>query len=78
MYDPIVKEFEYPLLTLEEAVRDTDLIIIEADHSEFGSMDAKMISNFVRKRNIIDTRNIINYEDFLKEGFKIKILGVAI
>ena len=78
MYDPIVKEFEYPLLTLEEAVRDTDLIIIEADHSEFGSMDAKMISNFVRKRNIIDTRNIIDHKDFLKEGFKIKILGVAI
>jgi UDP-N-acetyl-D-mannosaminuronic acid dehydrogenase len=77
IYDPIVKEFEYPLLTLEEAVRDTDLIIIEADHTEFRSMNAKIISNLVRNRNIIDTRNIINHKGFLREGFKIRILGIG-
>ena len=77
IYDPLVKEFEYPLLPLEEAVRDTDLIIIEADHSKFRSMDAKIISNFVRNRNIIDTRNIMNCKEFLDEGFKIKILGIG-
>ena len=77
VYDPKVKKFEYALLPLEEAVRDTDLIIIETDHTEFRNMNAKIISNFVRNRNIIDTRHIMNCEDFLDNGFKIKILGIG-
>jgi UDP-N-acetyl-D-mannosaminuronic acid dehydrogenase len=77
IYDPKVKDFEYPLLSLEEAVRDTDLIIIEADHSEFRNMNAKIISNYARNRNIIDARNIMNFEEFLDEKFKIKILGIG-
>jgi len=76
IYDPMVKEFEYPLLPLEKAVRDVDLIIIETDHTEFKNINAKMISNFVRNKNIIDTRNIMNCKEFLDEGFKIKILGM--
>ncbi|HAU30910.1 MAG TPA: UDP-N-acetyl-D-mannosamine dehydrogenase [Desulfotomaculum sp.] len=77
VYDPCVKEFEYPLLPLEEAIRDTDLIIVETDHTEFKNINAKMTSNFVRNKNIIDTRNIMNCKEFLDEGFEIKILGIG-
>ena len=76
IYDPHVKEFEYPLLPLEEAVKDTDLVIIETDHTEFKNINAKMISNFVRNKNIVDTRNIINHKEFSDKGFEIKVLGV--
>jgi UDP-N-acetyl-D-mannosaminuronic acid dehydrogenase len=77
VYDPLVKVFEYPLLPLEEAVRDTDLIIIEADHSEFKNINSKVIFTLVRNRNIIDTRNIMNWKEFLDEKFKIKVLGIG-
>ena len=37
--DPYVNRFEYPLLSLEDAARDSDLIIIETDHTYYCSLD---------------------------------------
>lgn len=60
IYDPYVKEFEYPVLSLEEAVRGSDCIVVLADHSVFGQMDFNNLSKLARRLNVIDTRNIIN------------------
>ena len=60
IYDPFVKEFEYPILSLEEAVEGSDCIVVLTDHSEFGKINlkdyAKAMSNFL----VLDTRNIID------------------
>jgi len=76
IFDPCVKKFEYPLLPFEEAVQNTNLIIIEVDHDEFKKLDVKRISGFVLSKIIIDTKNVLIKDEFFKEGFKIHTLGV--
>jgi UDP-N-acetyl-D-mannosaminuronic acid dehydrogenase len=76
IYDPLVNRFEYPLLSLEDSVKDSDLIIIEVGHNEFKKLDPRQIGTLMRHRNVIDTSNIIDELYFLEEGFKIKKLGV--
>lgn len=76
IFDPRVKKFEYPLLPLDEAVQNTNLIIIEVDHDDFKTLDVKRIGGFVHNKIILDTKNILKKDDFLKEGFQIHILGV--
>lgn len=75
IYDPLVKVFEYPLLPLEEALKETDLIIVETGHSKFKECDLKLISSLVRNKNMIDTANIINKEKYCGNGFNVKVLG---
>jgi UDP-N-acetyl-D-mannosaminuronic acid dehydrogenase len=38
-YDPLVKNFEYQLSPLEDAVKNTDCIVIITDHNEFRNYD---------------------------------------
>ncbi len=75
IYDPLVKVFEYPLLPLEEALKETDLIIVETGHNKFKECDLKLISTLVRHKNVIDTANIINEEKYVENGFNVKVLG---
>jgi UDP-N-acetyl-D-mannosaminuronic acid dehydrogenase len=75
IYDPHVKKFEYEISGLEEAVKDSDCIVLITDHSEFKKIVPKNISNLMRNKNIIDTRNILNHEKWKEAGFRIRILG---
>jgi UDP-N-acetyl-D-mannosaminuronic acid dehydrogenase len=59
VYDPLVKKFEYPLSSLDDAVADTDCIVIITDHDQFKSMDYDWILREARHRNVVDTRNIV-------------------
>ncbi|MGD9779118.1 nucleotide sugar dehydrogenase [Methanomethylovorans sp.] len=60
IYDPFVKEFEYPILSLEEAVDGSDCIVVLTDHSVFREIHLKKFTVKMRSRNFIDTRNILN------------------
>lgn len=71
IYDPLVKHFEYPLSNLDDAVKDTDCIVIITDHNAFKNMDYCMLLNSARHRNILDTRNIVSQND----NFKLVTLG---
>jgi UDP-N-acetyl-D-mannosaminuronic acid dehydrogenase len=75
VHDPHVKEFEYGVLKLEEAVKDSDCIILITDHPEFKEINPKEMSSLMRTRNIIDTRNILDAERWKEAGFKVKVLG---
>lgn len=59
IYDPFVKEFEYPILSLDEAVEGSDCIVVLTDHSEFRKINLKKLCKNMPYFNIIDTRNII-------------------
>jgi UDP-N-acetyl-D-mannosaminuronic acid dehydrogenase len=76
IYDPLVNRFEYPLLSLEDAVKDSDLIIVEVGHDEFKKLDPRQIGNLMRHRNVIDTSNVVDALHLVDEGFCIKKLGV--
>ena len=75
VYDPHVKEFEYGILGLKEAVRDSDCVILITDHHEFKEIDPKEISGLMRNKNVVDTRNMLDAERWKKEGFRVKVLG---
>lgn len=60
IYDPFVKEFEYPILSLEEAVEGSDCIVVLTDHSEFREMNISVLEKRMRSKNLVDMRNIVN------------------
>lgn len=72
-YDPCVKYFEYDLFNLDNAVQDSDCIILITDHVSFGDIDPSKLK--MRNKNLVDTRNILNHEKWTDAGFRIKILG---
>ncbi|MEA2066845.1 MAG: nucleotide sugar dehydrogenase [Thermotogota bacterium] len=72
-YDPHVKHFEYELFDLDEAVKDSDCIVIIADHRTFKHIDPKKLK--MRNKNVVDTRNIINHDKWKDAGFNVKLLG---
>lgn len=74
-YDPYVREFDYEILELDEAVKDSDCIVIIADHDAFKDVDLKKIAKLMRNRNLVDTRNLLDHEKWRKVGFKVKVLG---
>lgn len=53
IYDPLVKNFEYPILSMEDALKDSNCIVILTDHSEFKNMNLDELT-------VIDTRNMLN------------------
>ena len=75
VHDPHVKEFEYEILSLEEAVRGSDCMVLITDHAEFKEFDPKGISELMRNKNIVDTRNILDVERWREAGFKVKVMG---
>jgi UDP-N-acetyl-D-mannosaminuronic acid dehydrogenase len=75
IYDPIVKNFEYPLSDLEKAVNSSDCIILVSDHDEFKKIKPAKFADLMRNRNVIDTRNILNQKLWEDAGFKFKVIG---
>ncbi|MFA4646588.1 nucleotide sugar dehydrogenase [Pyrococcus kukulkanii] len=75
VHDPFVKEFDYPLLSLEEAVKDSDCLVVITDHDVFKFLDPESIGKLMRRRYVFDARNILDHERWHKAGFIVKVLG---
>ena len=75
VHDPLVKKFKYAILNLEEAVEDSDCLILITDHEEFKEIIPEDISKLMKNRSLIDTRNSLDHERWKKAGFKVKVLG---
>ena len=48
------------ILDLDEAVKDSDCIVIISDHSQFKEIEPEKISKLMRNKNIVDSRNILD------------------
>lgn len=76
-YDPLAKQFSIPLAeSVEDAVRDADVIALMTDHEAFTTIEPGIIAQHVRRKNIIDTRNVLNRHAWLAAGFAIRTLGM--
>lgn len=71
IYDPYVKEFNYELSGFEETFKNSDLIVILADHSEFRYIDPSEINKVVRNKSVYDTRNCIDQKKWEECGYNI-------
>ena len=75
VHDPYVKKFEYKILDVEDSVKDSDCIVLITDHDVFKEIDPVKIAKLVRKKNLVDTRNILDHEKWRKAGFTVEVLG---
>ncbi len=75
IHDPYVKEFEYPILDLKEAVTGSSCIVLLTDHSVFKSIPPDKIACFMKDKNLVDTRNCLDHNLWVNHGFKVKVLG---
>lgn len=75
VHDPHVNNFEYEILSLEDAVEGSDCIVIITDHSQFNEVEPEGISKLMRIRNIVDCRNILDRGRWAGAGFNVKVLG---
>jgi UDP-N-acetyl-D-mannosaminuronic acid dehydrogenase len=77
IYDPYTDEcFEAErALSLEDAVKDVDIILIVTDHPEFKNLDLNVVGNLVRHRIIVDGRRIIDPYQAIKYGFRYYGIG---
>ena len=79
VHDPYVAEYPgVPLVPfMEDAVRDTDAIVIFAGHHQYKALDAAYLKNLSGKKHpvIVDGRNLIDADTFIKNGFIYKGIG---
>ncbi|MGB2963453.1 MAG: nucleotide sugar dehydrogenase [Anaerolineales bacterium] len=78
-FDPFVKKeskiLDFMVGDLEEALSDSDGILLLVNHSQFDDLDPEKIFPALKQPYILDTRNTINKGVWQKAGFRVKILG---
>lgn len=80
LHDPHVKRdiFKYKDILLddiEEAVKDSELIVLGVNHLQYKSLDFKKIGQLMKNKQIYDTRNFLDEKDLLDNGFIVNIIG---
>lgn len=78
IYDPLVRKFEFEINGLADSVKNSDCIVVLADHDEFKRIkleEIKKIGKLMSDKNIIDTRNCLDHEIWKLAGFNVRILG---
>ncbi len=70
IFDFHVKNFNYELDSLEDAVTGADSILLLADHKEFKYLDPNLIGQKMRRRIMIDTRNCLDAKKWKAAGFE--------
>jgi len=61
--------------SLEDTVRDADVVMIVTDHPEFKSLDLESVAKLVRHRVIVDGRRVVEPHQAVKHGFKYYGIG---
>jgi UDP-N-acetyl-D-mannosaminuronic acid dehydrogenase len=75
VYDPHVKHSDCELFGLEAAIRDSDCILLAVDHAEFKFIHPRQVASIMRTRQVIDTKNALNEQDWTVAGFNYLLLG---
>ncbi|EOC99970.1 nucleotide sugar dehydrogenase [Caldisalinibacter kiritimatiensis] len=66
-YDPLIKENEYNVVSLNTAIKDADILLILADHDEFKFLNYEKIAKYMNSPIIFDTKHIIDEETLSNE-----------
>ena len=75
IYDPLVKDYPGNASNIEDAAKDSDCLVLVTDHDVFKEIIPQSLP--VRSRNLIDTRNILDYVLWRKAGYKVRVLGTG-
>lgn len=82
-YDPKAKESAFNLLghkvqyvdSMYEAVQDADVLAILTEWEEFKQIDVEKLSSLMRKKKIVDCRNLLDKKTMLDHGFSYQGVG---
>jgi UDP-N-acetyl-D-mannosaminuronic acid dehydrogenase len=74
IFDPYVKQFTQPLHSINEATKDSDCIIVLTDHDIFKKINPKELTDNMRTKQIVDTKNILNKDTWENAGFTYYLL----
>ena len=73
-YDPVVKKSNIESLqitsSIEESCREVDAIVLLTEWENFKSVNPDSIKHLLKSQIIIDSRNILNRDVWIKSGFK--------
>jgi len=80
-FEPFKPDFEVTgarnCLSLEEAVKDAQVIVLLVNHTQFKNIDPIELAKTTGARTVVDTVNAWNQQDFTGAGFKVFRLGVG-
>ncbi len=74
VYDPHVKLFKKDLMNLEEALRDADLAVILADHSDFQYLHPERLGRLMRTKRLLDPFATVDRALWEAAGFVVRTL----
>jgi len=68
-FDPLILNGKVKLSSLEDSLKDSDLLLLFVGHDNFKDIDLNMIYRLMRNKNIFDTRNFYDAEVIKNAGF---------
>ncbi|MGO1469552.1 MAG: nucleotide sugar dehydrogenase [Tissierella sp.] len=75
IYDPHVNIENHQYNSMSDAARDSDLLILAVNHDIFKALPLREISETMKQKNILDTRNFLDEKKIKDEGFNYYLLG---
>ena len=70
---------QFPTLTycpvIEDACRNTDLIVLATEWDEYRSIDPRLFLSLVREPRLLDARNAVDYDFWSEAGWQVYALG---
>ena len=73
IFDPLVKTYPQNCKSLDISLKNSDCLVLVTDHEVFKEINPKNIK--MKHKNLLDTRNMLDHEKWLKSGFNVKIIG---
>lgn len=73
--DPHINHAKFPIVTLDEALDDADVIVVLTDHDEYTSLNPLHVANKVRRKVVLDTRNCLDRMKWADAGFATWLVG---
>jgi UDP-N-acetyl-D-mannosaminuronic acid dehydrogenase len=74
---PEVSGLPAPLLPLEQALRDAEVVVLLVDHRDFQTLDLDLVSVLVGSKRVLDARNALDRAAWQKHGFEVSRLGAG-
>lgn len=71
----IFKYKDFLVDDLEEAVKNSELIVLGVNHLIYKNLDFNKIGGLMKNKQIYDTRNFLDEKDLLDNGFQVNIIG---
>lgn len=74
VHDPFIQEYNVPM---EHVVADADALLLLTDHKIYKSLDPYYLKSLMSTPRILDTRGILDVEQWRRAGFIVSQLGVG-